>query len=252
MTQLARTCCIAVAVASYAATAAAQEAANNGTNPTLLTRSTGIQWKYTDLGAGLSNGLMEAHFTQPFGATKNMSIGITVPYASGALDGDYGLGDFSVKFTHVPIVTSTYGVAYTAEVFFDTASRRELGNGHEVGKFSGFYVNFLRSGIIAPALVQEVSLGEVGRLEQRVNRTTFDLYYVPKLGDPRFFVTFDPAITRDWQKETTYGSLTTTFGMVVGKVMGGDGQVFVKPQVLIGGERAADWSLQAGFKVLNF
>ena len=38
----------------------------------------------------------------------------------------------------------------------------------------------------------------------------------------------------------------------LGKTFGGNGQIFVKPSVLIGSDRGANWGVQAGFKVLNF
>jgi len=52
--------------------------------------------------------------------------------------------------------------------------------------------------------------------------------------------------------DETFGSLQVTLGMLTGKAFGGDSQVFVKPGVLFGGDAPADWSIQVGYKVLNF
>jgi hypothetical protein len=41
---------------------------NNGTNPTILATTAGIQYKYTDFGSGFSNDLFEAYSLVPFGA----------------------------------------------------------------------------------------------------------------------------------------------------------------------------------------
>ncbi len=249
---------IAVAASTAAALAlalapATAEEANNGTNPTLLSTVAGVQAKYTDLRAGRSNTLLEAVYTQPFGAAKNMSLGVTVPYASGPVDERFGFGDLSVKFTHVPVVTRTWGLAYAAELTFDTAVRPDLGAGQTSAKLSGFYARFLENGdIFAPAVVQQVTLGDPDRGRARINTTTLDFYYVPKFSDPRFFVTLDPAVVFDWQRDATYGSLTTTVGMMTGEMFGGASQIYVKPQVLVGGQRPADWSVQVGFKVLGF
>lgn len=40
--------------------------------------------------------------------------------------------------------------------------------------------------------------------------------------------------------------LATTFGFPMGKVFGGDSQIFIKPQILAGANRPADWGLQVG------
>ena len=232
---------------------AAAEEVNNGTNPTLLSTSAGIQAKYNGLLAGRSSTLFEAFYTQPFGEVKNMALGVTLPYASGPVDKSFGLGDVAVKFTHVPMVTKTWGLAYSAELVANTAARPDLGSGQTSAKLSGFYARFLENGdIFAPAVVQQITLGDPDRGRSRIDTTTLDFYYVPKLSDPRFFMTFDPAVVFDWQRDATYGSLTTTFGMMTGKVLGGAGQVYLKPQILAGGQRPADWSVQVGFKVLGF
>lgn len=235
------------------ASSLAAEDVNNGTNPTLLTTSAGVQFKYNDLSAGLSSDLFEAHYTRPFGAKKNMSLGVTVPFASGPVDGSFGLGDVSVKFTHVPTVTARYGLAYAIEASFDTAARNDLGAGQSSVKLSGFYARFLDGGaIFAPALVQQVTVGATGPGRSRINSTTLDFYYVPKFSDPRLFMTYDPAVTRDWEKDATYASLAVTLGRMTGPALGGQGQIFVKSQFLIGDERPADGSIQVGYKILGF
>ena len=226
---------------------------DNGTDPTLLSTSVGIQAKHSGLLAGRSSALFEAFYTQPFGEPKTMALGVTLPFASGPVDKSFGLGDVAVKFTHVPVVTKTWGLAYSAELVTDTAVRADLGSGQTSAKVSGFYARFLENGdILAPAVVQQVTLGDPDRGRSRINTTTLDFYYVPKFSDPRFFVTFDPAVVFDWRRDATYGSLTTTVGMMTGKVFGGAGQVYFKPQILVGGLRPADWSMQVGVKVLGF
>ncbi|SFL56628.1 hypothetical protein [Shimia aestuarii] len=226
---------------------------NNGTDPTLLATSAGIQYKYTDFGSGFSNGLFEASFGVPFGQGKNKSLSVTVPYASGPIDDSFGFGDVSLTFTHVLDVNSSRGYAYTAKLTFDTADRLDLGGGQTVLELSGFYAKFLKDGsIIAPALVQTIGLGDEDPGRSKINTTTFDFYYVPKLPTDKIFITFDPALIYDWERDEVYAGLSTTFGFPMGKAFGGDSQIFIKPQILAGANRPADWSLQVGYKVIGF
>ncbi|SLN59496.1 hypothetical protein ROG8370_02742 [Roseovarius gaetbuli] len=226
---------------------------NNGTNPTLLTTSAGIQYTYNDIRGGFSSGMWEAFVGVPFGSRKQFQFQVTVPYADSALNDDFGLGDVSLKFVHVVDVNASRGIAYTAEVFLDTADRPDLGNGQEVLEFSAFYAKFLPGGnIFAPAWVQTVGLDGKGSNGQDINRTTIDFYYVPKLANPKFFMAFDPALSYDWKTDKAFASLQTTFGMLTGKFAGGDSQIFIKPGIYAGGDRPLDFSVQVGFKILGF
>lgn len=229
------------------------EEVNNGTNPTLLATTMGTQYQYTNLGDGFSAGLYEAYYTRPFGEKGNMAWTTTLRFASGPIDQDIGLGDFSAKFTHVPIVTPEYGVAYTVELLLDTADRPELGSGQTNVKMSAFYAKFLEDGsIFAPAVVHLFGLGDEDFGRSYLNQTTIDFYYVPKLPNPKYFVTLDPALIRDWENEKNFASLQVTMGTLTGKLFGGESQIFVKPGVVVGGGQSAVWSVQAGFKVIGF
>jgi hypothetical protein len=230
------------------------EEVNNGTNPTLLSTIAGIQYTYNDFAnSSLSSGLWEAYVAVPFGSRKQFQVTLTAPYADSALDSDFGLGDVSLKFTHVVDVNASNGIAYTVELFLDTADRPDLGNGQEVLEFSAFYAKFLPEGsIVAPALVQTVGLDGKGSNGQKINRTTFDLYYVPKLANPKFYVTFDPNVTYDWETDKSFASLQVTLGMLTGKLAGGDSQIYIKPGIYAGRDRPLDYSVQVGFKVLGF
>jgi hypothetical protein len=229
------------------------EEINNGTNPTLLTTTAGIQYTYNDIRGGFSSGLWETYVGIPFGSRKQFQFQLTVPYANGPLNDDFDFGDVSLKFVHVVDVNASRGIAYTAELFLDTAARPDLGNGQEVLELSAFYAKFLPGGnIFAPAWVQTVGLDGKGPNGREINRTTVDFYYVPKLANPKYFMTFDPALTYDWETEKGFASLQVTLGMLTGKLAGGDSQVFIKPGIYAGGDRPLDLSVQVGFKVLGF
>lgn len=230
------------------------EEVNNGTNPTLLSTIAGVQYTYYDFAnSNKSSGLWEAYAAVPFGSRKQFLWTLTTPYTDSALDSDHGLGDVSLKFTHVVDVNPNNGFAYTAELFMDTADRPDLGNGQEVLEVSAFYAKFFPEGsLVAPALVQTVGLDGKGSNGPDINRTTFDLYYVPKLENPNFYITVDPALSYDWEIDEGFASLQVTFGMMTGKVAGGDSQIFIQPGIYAGTDRPLDFSVQVGFKVLGF
>ena len=227
---------------------------NNGTNPVLLSTGAGVQYTYNDFAnSSRSSGLWEAFVELPFGSRKQFQLKLTVPYADSALDSDFGLGDASLKFVHVVDVNASRGIAYTAELFLDTADRPDLGNGQEVLEFSAFYAKFLPGGnIFAPAWVQRFGLDGGGSNGQDVNLTTFDFYYVPKLANPKFYMTFDPNVNYDWETDKAFASLQVTLGMLTGKLAGGDSQIYIKPGIYAGADRPLDYSIEVGFKVLNF
>lgn len=225
---------------------------NNGTNPTLLTTQAGIQYQSNRLTSGDTIGLFEAFYVQPFGA-GDKALRFTVPFADSPFDNTMALSDISLTYIDVFYLTEKNGAAFTAELFLDTAARDDLGYGQYAMEVTGFYAWFLDNGaIFAPAWVQTFGLEGGNDAGGDLNITTVDFYYVPKLANPNFYLTFDPAVIRDWENDITFGSLQITAGMLTGRMFGGDSQIFVKPGVQFGGDRVADWSVQVGFKVLNF
>ncbi|WP_380057610.1 hypothetical protein ACFE33_04735 [Falsihalocynthiibacter sp. SS001] len=236
---------------------------NNGTNPTLLTTQFGMQYQYNEINSSLNTGLFEAFYTQPFGSTGRRAFRVTVPGSDSPFNANpiYGgtpgveftLGDISMTYIDVFHLSEESGAAFTFELFMDTAQTDAAGYGQLAGETSLFHAWFLDNGsIFAPAWVQTFGLEGGNAQGVNVNTTTVDFYYVPKLKDPRYYMTFDPAIIHDWETDDTFGSLQVTLGMMTGKAFGGDGQFFIKPGLLFGGDRPAEWSLQAGYKVLNF
>ncbi len=231
---------------------AAPKEENDGTDPTRLTSSADVALEHLDLRGGCGSQTMAFAFTTPIGANSN--IRIRIPTVTKDLLGNDGLGfgDISVKLTRVLKVTRQYGLVAGGELVFDTADRPELGSGKTVFKANIVYARFLKGGaIFAPALVHSVSV--TGKdIRADINSTTLDLYFVPRLKNKDLFMTLDPAIVHDWESDKTYGSLAVTFGRKLGKMLGGNGQLFVKPSILFGADRSANWGAQIGFKLLNF
>lgn len=228
-------------------------AANNGTDPTKLISTAVVAYEYNDLAGGLSRHAPRFDLILPFGERKDYNVRLRVPVVSNDVAGDsgFGLGDVSLMGTHVFGLTKTHGLVVQAELIFDSASRTELGTGRNVLKGTFIYARFLPKGIFAPAIVQSVDIGG-DSTRTKVSVTTFDFYYVPKLSDPHYFITLDPALTSNWENDKVYPSFAFTLGRSIGKAFGGVTQVYVKPTLFAGGERPGDWSIEVGIKVLGF
>lgn len=243
-----------VATSASAQQAPATAEVDNGTDPTKFSSAAFANYEYIDVKGGIRSGTLKLNYVAPLGAAKNYSLRIRLPVAmNDALGRDsYGQGDVSVLVQHVFGLTKKDAFVWQAEVAFDTASRPELGAGKHVFSPTLIYARFLESGdIFAPAIKHSLSFGGDAN-RAKVNATVFDFYYVPKLADPRNLITIDPALSLDWESNKRFGSLAVTFGRVLGPMMGGNGIVSVKPTVFTGGDRAAKWGLELGFKVIGF
>ncbi|MFO1457218.1 MAG: hypothetical protein U1F18_13340 [Steroidobacteraceae bacterium] len=228
--------------------------ADNGTDPTRLSRIAEAKYEYLDLERGVSSGTLRLSWTQPLGARRDWALIARVPVASvdAGGQGSHDLGDASLKLSHVFGLTQTHGWVAQGEISFDTAARPELGSGKDVFKGTLIYARFLQGGgIFAPAWVQSRSLGGDSR-RATVNATTFDFYYVPKMADPRNLVTLDPALNFDWENDAEFFSFAVTAGRVLGPAFGGNAIGFVKPTLFAGGDRPGSWGIELGFKVIGF
>ena len=244
---------IALGALCLTAPAFAADEGNNGTDPTKLTTSAELSFEHMDLGGGLHTDTMFGSYTLTFNGGRT-SLRFRVPVVSNnfTTNSDFGLGDVSLRITHVSTLTRTHGIVLQGEIFFDTADQADHGTGKTVLKASVIYAKFLKNkAIFAPAFVQSVSIGgDAARAD--VNTTTLDFYYVPKFKNPKVFVTFDPALTSNWEADKQFASLAITVGYGVGKMFGGNGQVYIKPTFYAGNDRPADWGVEAGFKTLGF
>jgi hypothetical protein len=239
------------------ADAAAQEAKkdiDNGTDPTRFSTSAALIYEYNDLANGLARQAPRLEVIMPLGKQRHYNVRVTVPVVSNDVAGNdnFALGDVAVRMSHVFGVTRHRGMVVHGEMLFNTAKRDELGTGKDVFKGTFIYAHFRPNGsIFAPALVHSLDVaGDRDRAD--VSITTIDFYYVPKLKDPRNYITWDPALNFDWANNKDYVSLAVTFGRVVGEAFGGHAQLYIKPSLLAGSERPGDWSIEVGFKVLGF
>jgi len=225
---------------------------DNGTDPTKFNTAAAVQWEHVDLKGGFSADTLKFVYAMPVGDKSLVRLQVPMVRTDVLGRSGFKLGDVGVKLNHLYALTREYGVVLGAEVVFDTASRVEGGTGKHVFKGNAVYAMFLQGGsIFAPAIVHSISLGGDSS-RAKVNGTVFDFYYVPKLADPKTFVTVDPALSFDWENDTKFASLAVTIGRSIGPALGGNSQVFIKPVVFGGGDRPGKWGVEVGYKVIGF
>ena len=228
----------------------AQTAPDNGTDPTRLRRTIWTSYEHLDLGFDASRGTLKLMYEAPVSAKT--ALRLTLPGVSfDAPGGNQHLdfGDVSLRATHLLSVNPERGIVLQGEVYADTAAHAGSGYGSAVLKGTVIYAKFLQGGrIFAPALSHVQSING----DNQVRETTIDFYYVPKLPDPNWYMTVDPAIVSDWEQDRTYANIAVTTGRTVGKIGGGAAQIYLKPAIFIGTDRPADWSLETGLRVIGF
>lgn len=254
ITTLAAALAASLLVCSAAHAQNADKAPDNGTDPTRFSSAASVQWEHIDLKGGFAAETLNFTYWQPLGEKKNYNLRVRLPVVrNDALGrGGYDMGDFALRLNHVYSVTKKDAIVLSAELVFDTAQRPELGTGKHVFKPNVTYAMFLEGGaIFAPAFVHSISIGGDSN-RTRVNATVFDFYYVPKLADPKNFMTVDPALSFDWKGKKQFASLAVTLGRGIGPAFGGNSQVFIKPTVFVGGDRPGKWGVELGYKVIGF
>lgn len=232
---------------------AAHRSENNGTDPTRVSRTVQVKYEYLALRDGFTSSTLRLLYTQPLGSGFSAVFKLPVTRVDVFGNDGAGLGDVSVQVGMVFGLPREGGNVVQAEVFFDTATRPELGAGNSVLKATYIRAFFLQSGaILAPSFVQSVSLLGGGD-RPKVNLSTVDLYYVPKMADPRNLVTFDPNVNYNWQNGNRFASLAVTLGRNIGpSPFGGNQFVLVKPAILVGSDRPNKWGLELTYRVIGF
>lgn len=226
---------------------------DNGTDPTRVSRTVVLRYEHLDLNRGFNSDVLRFLYTHPLG--EGLSAVFKLPVSRVDVLGNTraGLGDVSVQLGKVFGLTKEGGNIVQAEMTFDTATRPELGGNQNVLKGTYIRAFFLKDGaIFAPALVHSVGLWGMGDAP-RVNLTTTDFYYVPKMADPRNLVTFDPNINYNWYNHDLFASLAVTLGRNLGKSpFGGNHFILVKPAVVFGNDRPYRWGVELSYKVIGF
>lgn len=226
------------------------EGTDNGTDPTKLRRMSWTSYEHLDMGHDVTRGTLKMMYESPVGAKTSLRLTLpVVGFDAPGVSDSYDLGDIALRATYILDVNRQRGLVLQGEIFGDTADRPLLGYDAVVLKATGIYAKFLPGGqIFAPALSHAEAVDGDGKISE----TTADFYYVPKLPNPAWYMTVDPALIKNWETEAFYGSLAVTTGRAVGKVGTGVAQAYLKPSILIGNERPADWGIEAGFRIIGF
>jgi hypothetical protein len=235
-----------------ASPAAAQQPDDNGTDPTRISRTVQVKLEHLDLRDGFNSNTLRFWYTQPLGPGLSAVFKVPVTQVDVLGNRDIGLGDVSVQVGKVFGLTPKGGHVVQGEVIFETATRRELGGNQTVVKATYIRAFFLRHGILAPSFLHNVGVAGQGDFP-RLNLTTIDMYYVPKMANPRNLVTIDPNISYNWANDSFVPSLAVTVGRALGKSpIGGNQFVLVKPAVVFGGDRPNNWGVEVTYKVIGF
>ncbi len=231
---------------------AAKAQENDGTDPTSPVGSMRLSGEHLDFTEGISSQIFAIEYNQQIGDGATV-LRAKVPFAafSGIGNGDFGLGQIGLKVTRVLTRTRTYGVVVSGELLARTATRRELGTGRWVFKPNLTYARFLKGGhIFAPSILHSISVaGNDSR--NKINLTTVDLYFVPRLKNRKLFMTLDPAYVHDWENGVDTGALAVTMGYKTGQLLGARSQVSVKPSVGIAKDRPFNWGFQLSLQLLG-
>ena len=241
---------LATAAPAFAGQASESKAsADNGTDPTRLRRAVWLNYERMEFGESASRDRTQMILETPISAKTALRVSaplVRINTPAGEIG--TGLGDITVRAKHLLSINRSRGLVVQADITADTASERGLGGGATVASAAFIYAKFLPDGsIFAPAISHDQSLGG-----KHVSETTADFYFVPKLRNPAWYMTLDPALVRNWDAETFYGSFAVTVGRKVADVGAGVAQLYVKPNLLIGADRPANGSVEVGIRVIGF
>ncbi len=244
-----------LAIVSTAAFSQNTAEADNGTDPTRLSRNFSVGLEYVDLPGGGSVTTANIRYGTPISADGRTALQFKLPVTGTTADAFSGvdIGDASVKLTRVLALTGRYGIVASGELSFDTAGRSSGGSGTEVLKLTLVYAKFLKGGaIFAPAIVHTERVGGSVTGRPDIRNTVIDFYYVPKLADKRTYMTIDPSIKYDWETDDPSAALAVTVGRIIDTGGPGTSSIFIKPSIGIGNNRGLDAGIEIGFKVVGF
>lgn len=225
---------------------------NNGTDPTRVSRTVQFKYEYLALRDNFSSSTLRVLYTQPLGNGYSAVFKLPISRVNVLGNEGSGLGDVSIQLGKVFGLNRDGGNVVQAEVYFDTATRPELGAGNSILKATYIRAFFLQSGaIFAPSLVQSVSLQD-GDERPKTNLSTLDFYYVPKMDDPRNLITYNPNVNYNWENGHRFASLAVTLGRNIGpSPFGGNHFILVKPLVMMGGDRPNKWGVELIYRVIG-
>jgi hypothetical protein len=231
---------------------AAHAADKSGTNPLNLQTEFRLFNEYQGHRGGRYFNTTTFQYVQPF-AQHTAAARIRLPLVATDLGGggDFGFGDFNLRFNYVPRITHKYGILTGVETFWDTASESTLGSGRNVVAPVFVYALFLpNKALFAPAYQQFIDIGGEDTW-RKINQGAFDFYYV-KLVKKGWWI-LDPTLTLDYEgNPAVSGQVELERGFIIGPQGKGVASWYIRPGVGIGATRAYDWNLEVAYKVVGF
>lgn len=230
---------------------------NTGTNPINFTNDLRIYHNYSELntlGDGKTNTTtMEFH--TPF-ANGKWQFRIRVPYVYKEADttnngvdniNDNGLGNVNIRFINASYFNKeeTFAIATGLEVFFDTANDPAIaGNSTSLGPqiFAVFFKPPGGGALVAPAYQHVFSVDGVD-----VNRSQYDIFYLWTF--PKSFLNWvlvNPQGIVDYENNDDSWNID----LEAGKMLTKHQSVYLRPGVGIGSDRAFDWDMEVGWKMV--
>lgn len=167
---------------------------------------------------------------------------------------DSGMGDTDMRFLTVLDLNKESMTAWATglEVFLDTASEDSLGSGATAFGPQLFYVKFLKGGLFAPAVQYKFSVDEEkGR--QKIDQLLIDLNYLKMADDKLSWFFANPQIVMDNENDKEFSVVDLEWGWMMANWADLPGHSFyVRPSFGIGNHRAAEGSIEVGYKVVGW
>lgn len=223
---------------------------NDGTDPARPAKTVGISFEGRGLAGNDRQHSLFADFVLPLRSARTV-VALRVPMVGVRSAGnDWGPGDVGIQLSRIIPTDERGAIIVGGQLELDTAGSVARGSGQTVASASMIVERVTAIGmILAPTITHSLGIsGSAGR----VNRTRINLYTVPVHGGEDLYLTLDPAVTFDWGEQARYGEIVATAGYRIGRLAGGDMQLFVRPGVGFGSLRSYRWSVEAGFQLLNF
>lgn len=165
-----------------------------------------------------------------------------------------GMGDTDMRFLTVLDLNMENKTAWAAglEVFLDTASDDTLGSGTTALGPQIFYVMFLKNGLFAPALQYKFSVDE-DKGRQKVDQFLIDLNYLNMAEDKLSWTFANPQIVIDNETDQEFAVVDVEFGWMMSKWANLPGHSFyIRPSMGVGNHRAAEGSIEVGYKIVGW
>jgi hypothetical protein len=243
---------LASPVLAASAPAAGEADDNDGTDPTRPTSQIRLSYDRQELPGDFATDVLSLEYNRPLGdGSWVIRPKVQLGRVDGAgVDAGLGFGDASLKLTKILERNRQFGMVGSLEVVAPTGNDR-IGGGKWLAKPNLVFAIFMKGGhILAPAVLHTTSFGGDAGLPP-VNLTTLDFYFVPRLSNEKLFMTVDPALNFNWENNRDFAALAVTLGYKLGPMLGGRGQISVKPSVGIGRDAPFDYGVQLAFQLLG-